>query len=152
VSRYQKQHSPTHNSPDYQLSFISFLHLLQSIAFFLEPFTSYSMHFFTPILFFSQHMPIPLKLFCCSTEIMSSIPSLSLSSLLGTLSFALTSHPSDHSHLCPLKCHFIFFPYRPGLTLLQHSTSGNLIWGDEGRWTPPMFWFSLTQLHHQHIH
>ena len=24
--------------------------------------------------------------------------------------------PPDHSHLCSLKCHHIFFPYRPGLT------------------------------------
>jgi len=23
------------------------------------------------------------------------------------------THPSDHSHLCPLKCHLIFFSYRP---------------------------------------
>jgi len=26
------------------------------------------------------------------------------------------THPSDHSHLCSLKCHLIFFPDRPGLT------------------------------------
>ena len=25
------------------------------------------------------------------------------------------THPPDHSHLCLLKCHLIFFPYRPGL-------------------------------------
>jgi len=31
-------------------------------------------------------------LFCCSTKIISSIPSLCLNSLLGTLSFTLTSH------------------------------------------------------------
>ena len=30
-------------------------------------------------------------------------------------------HPSDHSHLCSLKCHLIFFPYRPGLTSMQHT-------------------------------
>jgi len=38
---------------------------------------------------------------------MSSIPNLS--SLLGNLSFSAT-HPPDHSHLCSLKCHLIFFP------------------------------------------
>jgi len=32
-------------------------------------------------------------------------------------------HPSDHSHLCSLKCHLIFFPDRPGLTSVQHTTS-----------------------------
>jgi len=26
------------------------------------------------------------------------------------------THPSDHSHLCPLKGHLVFFPDRPGLT------------------------------------
>jgi len=70
VSRYQKKHSPTHH-PDHQPSFISFFHLLRSIAsslfnlhagkyFYtttlqvlfglpigLQPSTSYSIHFFT---------------------------------------------------------------------------------------------------------
>jgi len=72
VSQYQKKHSITHTYPDHQSSFISFLHLLQSIAsslfsvqftclmdFFayplsksaglslcMAPSTSYSMHFF----------------------------------------------------------------------------------------------------------
>jgi len=32
------------------------------------------------------------SLFCCSTEVMSSIPNLCLSSLLGNLTFTLTSH------------------------------------------------------------
>jgi len=32
VSQYQKKHSPTHTYPDHQSSFISFLHLLWSIA------------------------------------------------------------------------------------------------------------------------
>ena len=39
-------------------------------------------------LIFAAHC----NLFCCRTEIMSSIRSLSLSSLLATLSFTLTSH------------------------------------------------------------
>jgi len=37
--------------------------------------------------------------------------------------FSLTTNTSDHSHLCPLKCHPIFLSYRPGLTSMQHSTS-----------------------------
>ena len=49
--------------------------------------------FLQPIsFFFSQHMPIPSQPFCCSINIISSIPSLSLNSLLGTLSFTLTLH------------------------------------------------------------
>jgi len=31
--------------------------------------------------------------------------------------------PSDHSHLCPLKCHLIFLSYGPGITSMQHTTS-----------------------------
>ena len=30
------------------------------------------------------------------------------------------THSSDHSHLCSLKCHFIFYPYRPGPTSVPH--------------------------------
>jgi len=33
------------------------------------------------------------------------------------------THPSDHSHLCPPKCHLVFFPDRPGLTSVWHTTS-----------------------------
>jgi len=50
------------------------------------------------------------------------IPSLSLNSLLGTLIFYLNiTHPSDHSHLCSLKCHLIFFPDRPLHDCLYYS-------------------------------
>jgi len=82
VSRYQKKHSPTHH-PDHHPIFISFFHLPRSVAsslfklrvwqsfcttsfhvlfglpLGLEPSTSYSIHFFTPVsVFFSQYMPI----------------------------------------------------------------------------------------------
>jgi len=85
VSRYQKKHSPTHH-PDHHPVFISFFHLLRSIAsslfklrawqpfcttyvpvlfglpLGLEPSTSYSIHFFTQsVSSFLQHMPIPLQ-------------------------------------------------------------------------------------------
>jgi len=116
VSRYQKKHSPTHH-PDHHPIFISFFHLPRSIAsslfklrawqsfcttsfhvlfglpLGLEPSTSYSIHFFTQsVSSFCCTCPYHRNLFCCSINIISSIPSLSLNSLLGTLSFTLTSH------------------------------------------------------------
>jgi len=116
VSRYQKKHSHTHH-PDHHPIFISFFHLPRSIAsalfklrawqcfcttsFYvlfglplgLEPSISYSIHFFTQsVSSFCSTCPYHRKLFCCSINIISSIPSLSLNSLLGTLSFTLTIH------------------------------------------------------------
>ena len=41
---------------------------------------------------FRSTCPYQRSLFCCNTNAMSSIPSLSLSSLLGSLSFNLTPH------------------------------------------------------------
>jgi len=35
MSQYQKKYLPTHTYPDHQSSFISFLHQLQSTAFFM---------------------------------------------------------------------------------------------------------------------
>jgi len=49
-------------------------------------------NFFTQSLSFCNTYPYYRSLFCCSIEIMLSIPSLSLNSLLGTLSFTLMSH------------------------------------------------------------
>jgi len=57
----------------------------------LAPSTSYSMNFFTQSFsFFAAHAHTIL--FCCSTEIMSSNPSLSLNPLFGTLSCSLLPH------------------------------------------------------------
>ena len=118
VSRYQKKHSPTYTYPDHQSSFICFLHLcchpwhtpcsiympdsffckISVQVFFglplgLAPSTSYSTHFFTQSLSsFRKTCPYHCNLFCCRTETISSNPRLSLSSLLGTLSFSLTPH------------------------------------------------------------
>jgi len=108
VSRYQKKHSPTHH-PDHHPIFISFFYLPRSIAssFFkvrawqsscttsfhvlfglplgLEPSTSYSKHFFTQsVSSFRNTCPYHCNPFCCSIKIISSIPSISLNSLLGT--------------------------------------------------------------------
>jgi len=116
VGRYQKKHSPTHTHPDHRTSFINFLHLQRSIAsslfslrawqsylttslqvlfglsLGLGPSTSYSMHFFTQSSSFCNTCPYHRSLFCCSTNSISSVPNLSLSSLLGNLSFTLTPH------------------------------------------------------------
>ena len=59
----------------------------------LEPSTSYYMHFFTQSSSsFRNTWPYQRSLFCCNTNVMSSTSSLSLSSLLGSLSFSLTPH------------------------------------------------------------
>ena len=116
VGRYQKKYSPTHTHPDHRTSFIIFLHLQWTIAsslfslwacqsflttssgphclrLGLGPFTSYSMHFFTHSSYsFWSICPYHRSLFCCNTNAMWSIPHLSLSSLLGNLSFGLTPH------------------------------------------------------------
>ena len=108
--QYQKKHSPTHH-PDHHPVFISFFHLPRSIAsslfklrawqsfcttsfhvlfglpLGLELSTSYSIHFFTQsVSSFRSTCPNHCDLFCCTINIISSIPSLSLNSLLGTLS------------------------------------------------------------------
>ena len=49
------------------------------------------------------------------------------------------THPSDHSHLCPLKCHLIFFPYRPGFTSCNILLHTQLL-------------YSLPFIHTPHIH
>jgi len=71
------------------------VHVLFGLPLGLEPCTSFSVHFFTQSLSsFCNTCPYHRNLFCCSTKIILSIPNLSLSltSLLGTLSFTLTSH------------------------------------------------------------
>jgi len=67
----------------------------------LAPSTSCSIHFFTQSLSsFHSTYPYHRHLFYCSTEIMSSNPSLSLNPLLGTLSCSLM----PHIHLTILIC------------------------------------------------
>jgi len=67
------------------------LHVLFGLPLGLEPSTSYSIHFFTQSSL-RNTCPYHRKLFCCSINIISSIPSISLNSLVGTLSFILTLH------------------------------------------------------------
>jgi len=117
VGRYQKKHSPTHTHPDHRPAFNTFLHLQRSLAsslfslcalqssqttslqvlfglpLGLGPSTSYSMHFFTQSSSsFRSTYSYQRSLFCCNTNAMSSIPSLSRNSLLGSQSFSLTPH------------------------------------------------------------
>jgi len=117
VSLYQKKHSLTHTYCGHQSSLICILHLLRSMAsslfnlhawqsfstislqvFFgiplgLAPSTSYSIHFFIQSLSsFCSTCPYHHNLFCCSIEIMSPNPSLSLNPLLGTISCFFIKH------------------------------------------------------------
>ena len=61
------------------------------------------------IVFFSQHMPIPSQ-FCLA--VVSKLCHLFLVSLstpyLELYLVVNATHPSEHSHLCLLKCHLIF--------------------------------------------
>ena len=104
VGRYEKKHSPTHTQPDHRTSFIIFLHLQRSTAsslFILRAWQS-SRTISLQVLFglplglgpssFRSTCPYQRSLFCCNTNAMSSIPSLSLNSLLGSLSFSLMPH------------------------------------------------------------
>ena len=99
MSRNQKKPSPIHH-PDHHAIFISFFHLPRSTAsslfklrawqsfcttslhvlfglpLGLEPSTSYSIHFFTQsVSSFRSICPYHRNLFCCSINIISSIPS-----------------------------------------------------------------------------
>jgi len=101
---YQKKHSPTHTHPDHWTSFVNFLHLLRSIAsslFSLRAWQSFwqplsrSSLVLDPLLhtpcisspnLFAAHacsavIPMPCHLYL-----------ISLSSLLGNLSFSLMPH------------------------------------------------------------
>jgi len=126
VSRYQKKHSPIPTCHGHQSSLICFLPvqftLSQSFStislqvFFglllgLVPSTSNSMHFFTQSLSsFHSTCPDHHNLFCCSTNIVSSDPSLSQPFIWNSILYLNAICPSNHSHLCPLKCqpHFPF--------------------------------------------
>ena len=98
VGQYQMKHSPTHTHPDHRTSFINFLHLLCSTASSLFSLrarqssltTSLQVLFGLPLGLVT--CPYKRSLFCCKTNAMSSIPNLSLSSLLGNLSFSLMPH------------------------------------------------------------
>ena len=116
VGRYQKKHSPAHTHPGQRTSFITFLHLKRSMAsslfslrawqssrttslqvlfrlpLGLGPSTSYSMHFFTrSSSSFAAHAHTNTACFA-AIPILRHLYLVSLSSLLGSLSFNLTPH------------------------------------------------------------
>jgi len=136
VSEETFTHSHTHTYPDHQSSFICFLHLLLSIASSLfnlclavflhslspNPLWSISwsgtLHF---ILHTFDSSPIYCFIFTTHAHSITSffavVPRLCdlIVLSLSTLYLELNTHirPSDHFHLCLLKCHLIFFSYRP---------------------------------------
>ena len=63
--------------------------------------------FLHPVSSFCNTCPNHCNLFCCSINIISSIPSLSTPYLELFLNI---THPFNHSHLWSPKCHLIFFP------------------------------------------
>jgi len=88
----------------------------------LAPSTSYSIHFFTQSFSsFCSTCPYHHNLFCCSTEVMSSNPSLSLNSVLGTVSCSFMPHIQliILIYACWSTTSFSFLT---GLTSMQHTT------------------------------
>jgi len=113
VSRYQKKHSPAHH-PGHHPIFISFFHLPRSIASSLfklrdwQSFCTTSFHVLFGLLLGLESSTSYIPYISSSNQcllfaahahtiaacfaLVSSIPSLSLNSLLGTLSFTFTLH------------------------------------------------------------
>jgi len=92
-------------------SFLYNLQALIGLPLGLAPFTSYSINFFT--LSFLQHTA---NCFAVAPRLYHLIL-VSLSQLFtwNSIFYINTTHPSDHSHLCLVNCHLIFFSYRPGV-------------------------------------
>ena len=76
------------------------------------------------IVFFSQQMPIPNDTIATCFAVVPKLCHQILASLSQLIILWLNAtHPSDNSHLCPLKCCLIFLYYGTGLTSMQHTTS-----------------------------
>jgi len=98
VSRYLKKHSPTHTHRGHQIS-------ISASSIYYNPWhPPYSVHALYSLLplSLSKLCLVYLNLFCCSSEIMSCNPSLSLNSLLGTLSCNFTPHMHLTIHIFAL--------------------------------------------------
>ena len=138
MSRYQKKHSPTHH-PDHHPIFISFFHLPRSIAsslFKLRAWQSFCTTSFHVLLVWSPppHIPYissPNQCLLFAAHAHTIATCFGVVSILYHLFLVFLStpylelcllpyitHPSDHSRLCSLNCHFIFFSDRPGLTFM----------------------------------
>jgi len=130
VSQYQKNHSPTHH-PDHHPTFISFFHLLRSIAsslfklrawqsfcttslhvlfglpLRLEPSTSYSIHFFTQCLLFAAHAHTITTCFAAVSRsyhlflVFLLTPYLELYFIMTPVNFTGTAHVNKESHILP---------------------------------------------------
>jgi len=101
------------------------LQVLFGLPLSLTPSTSYSIHFFTQSLSsFHSKCPYQCNLFCCSTMITSSNPSLSFNSLLG-ISFTLMPHILIS--VCWSATSFSF-SYRPGLTSNTRTSDIAYLW------------------------
>jgi len=71
--------------------------------------------FLHPVIVFCNTCPYCHSVTTCCTFV-PRLCHLFLVSLLSlTWNYFNVTYPSDDSHLCPLKCQFIFFPYQPGL-------------------------------------
>ena len=133
VSRYQKKHSPTHHLDNHPV-FISFFRLPRSTAsslfklcawLFAQPLSTSSLVWSPPPHIPYISLPSQCLLFATYAHTITAcfaVVSRSyrlflvfLSTPYLELSLFFITHPSDHSCLCWLKCHIIFFPDRPGL-------------------------------------
>ena len=141
MGRDLKKHSPTHTHPDHQTSFINFsiyydpqhtpcsIYVLGSP--FPQPLSGPSLVYllvWNPLLhtpyISSPNYYLPFATHAhIITNYFSELPKLCNLFLISLSSHHLEIYPPDHSHLCSLKCHPIFFPYRPGLTSMQHAAS-----------------------------
>ena len=168
VSQYQKKHSPTHTYRGHQSSLICFLHLLRSMIsslfnlrawkFFPQSFCKFSL-----VYFFAWHPPLhipyissPSRCFLFAAHALTIatcfavVPRLCHLILVSLNPLLNATHPSDHSHLCPLKCHIVFLSYGPGLTSMQHSTSHTTAVQSPShyQWCIGKQWYQLPELFH----
>jgi len=142
VGWYQKKHSPTHTHHDHLPPFTTIHSILCSFYVLDNPLgqpLSRSSLVFPLVLDPQLHNPYFSSpnhhhLFAahahtnaaCSTAkpMLCHLYLVSLSApYLGVCLLVNATHPPDHSHLCSLKCHHVFFPYRPGLTSMQNAAS-----------------------------
>ena len=129
MSQYQKKYSPVKPVVIISHPLSASSHQLRSMAsslfnlcalsqlFFdlplaLTPSTSYSIHFFTQSLS-SFHTTCPYHSTCFAVvqRLCHLILSLSQPFTLNSVLHLNATHPSNHSDLCPLKCHLIFLSY-----------------------------------------
>jgi len=150
VSRYQKKHPLTHTYRGNQSSLICFLHLFDLLhppcsiyvpdSLFPQSLYKFSLVYLlawhpqlhTPYITSFDHYLLFAAHAHTITTCFAAVPRL-CHLILVSLSQTLTwnsimqlnaaTHPSNHSHLRPLKCQLIFLSYGPGLTSMQHTTS-----------------------------